>query len=87
MYLTCHPSKCQRIKLTVLIWNCRRFHVSDTDNHERDGNMMAVRTAVVHDKKGFATMAVFSQLTKEIADGKSYQFSNVMLVVIKRNVY
>ena len=48
---------------------------------------MAVRTAVVHDKKGFATMTVFSQLTKELDDGQSYQFSNVMLVVIKRNAY
>ena len=24
-------------------------HVSDIDNHERDGNMMAVRTVVVQD--------------------------------------
>ena len=52
-------------------------HVSDTDNHKRDRNMMAVRTGVVHDKMGFATMTVFSQLTKEIANGKSYQFTNV----------
>ena len=40
--------------------------------------MMAVRcTAVVHDKKGFGTMTVFSQLTKEIATGKSYEFTNL----------
>ena len=39
--------------------------------------MMDERTAVLHDKTGFATMTVFSQLTKEIADGKSYQFTNV----------
>ena len=52
-------------------------HVSDIDNHERDGNMMAVRTAVVHNRAGFATMTVLSQLTKEIVDGKSYQFTNV----------
>ena len=38
---------------------------------------MDERTAVLHDKTGFATMTVFSQLTKEIADGKSYQFTNV----------
>ena len=52
-------------------------HASDIDNHERDGNMMAVKTAVVHDKTGFDRMTVFSQLTKKIADGKSYQFTNV----------
>ena len=52
-------------------------HVSDIDNHERDGNMMAVWTAIVHGKTGFATVTVFSQLTKEIADGKCYQFTNV----------
>ena len=34
-------------------------HVSDIDNHERDRNMMVVRTAVVHDQMGFATMTVF----------------------------
>ena len=51
--------------------------VSDINNHERDGKMMAVRTAVVHDKTGFATMTVFSHPTKEIADGKYYQFANV----------
>ena len=39
--------------------------------------MMDERTAVLHDKTGFATMTVFSQLTKEIADGKSCQFTNV----------
>ena len=52
-------------------------HVSDIDNHERDRNMMAVRAVVVQDKTGLATMTVFSQLTKEIADGKSYQFTDV----------
>ena len=52
-------------------------HVSDIDSHECDGNMMAVRTAVVHDKTGFATITVLSQLSKEIVDGKSYQFTNV----------
>ena len=52
-------------------------HVSDIDSHEHEGNMMAVRTAVVHCKTGFAKMTVFSQLTKEIADGKSYKFTNV----------
>ena len=52
-------------------------HVSDIDNHERDRNMMAVRTAVVQDKTGFATMTVFSQLTKDTADRKSYRFTNV----------
>ena len=51
--------------------------MSDIDNHEHDENIMAVRTAVVHEKTCFATVTVFSQLTKEIADGKSYQFSNV----------
>ena len=54
-------------------------HVSGIDNHERDGNMMAVRTTVAHDKTVFATMTVLSQLTKEIADGKSYQFTNVVM--------
>ena len=34
-------------------------HVSDIDNHERDGNMVTIRTAVVHDKTGFATITVF----------------------------
>ena len=38
--------------------------------------MMAVRAAVVHVKTGFGTMTVFSQLTKEIATGKSYEFTN-----------
>ena len=52
-------------------------HVSDIDNHERDGNMIAVKMAVVHDKTGFATIRVVSQLTKEIVDGKCYQFTNV----------
>ena len=51
--------------------------MSDIDNHEHDENIMAVRTAVVHEKTCFATVTVFSQLTKEIADGKSYQFTNV----------
>ena len=39
--------------------------------------MMAVRTAVVLDKTGPATIIVYSQLTKEIGDEKSYQFTNV----------
>ena len=52
-------------------------HVSDIDKHERDGNMMTVRSAVVHKNTSFATIRVFSHFTKEIADGKSYQFTNV----------
>ena len=63
---------------------CDRFniqatvsHVSDIGIHGRDGNMIAVRTAVVHNRTGFATITVFSQLTKEIVDGKSYQFTDV----------
>ena len=33
-------------------------HVSDIDNYECDRDMMVVRTAVVHDKTGFATMTI-----------------------------
>ena len=51
--------------------------VSDIDNHEGDGNMMTVGTAVVHDKMEFATITIFSQLAKEITDGISYQFTYV----------
>ena len=36
---------------------------------------MAVRTAVVDDRTGFATMTVFSQLTN--GDSQSYKFTNV----------
>ena len=48
---------------------------------------MGVRTVVVHDKTGFATVTVFSQLTKEIANGESYQFTNVNVGCYKRNAY
>ena len=50
-------------------------HVSDIDGHKCEGNMMAVRTAVVHDRTGFATLTVFSQLTN--GDSRSYKFTNV----------
>ena len=59
-------------------------HVSNIDNHERDGNMMAVRSAVAHDKMGFVTMTIFSQLTNEVADGKSYQFTNINVGCYKK---
>ena len=39
--------------------------------------MIAVRSAVVHNKMSFAIIRVFSQLAKEIVDGKSYKFTNV----------
>ena len=58
--------------------------VSSINNHERDGKMMAVRTAVVHDKTSFATMTVFPHPTKEIADGKYYQFTNVNMGQYKK---
>ena len=38
---------------------------------------MTVLTVVVLDKTGFPTMTVSSQLTNDIADGKSYQFTDV----------
>ena len=41
-------------------------------NHESYGNIMTVLTVVVHDKTGFPTITVSSQLTNDIADGKSY---------------
>ena len=46
--------------------------------------MLAIRTAVVHEKAGFATMKIFSKLTKEIADGKSYQSTNVNVCRYKK---
>ena len=46
--------------------------VSDIDNHESYGNIMTVLTVVVHDKTGFPTIIVSSQLTNDTADGKSY---------------
>ena len=46
--------------------------------------MMGVRTVVVHDKTGFAAVTVFSQLTKEIANGESYQFTNVNVRCYKK---
>ena len=39
-------------------------HISDIDNHESDGSMVAVRTAVAHDKTGFGTITAFSQLKR-----------------------
>ena len=46
--------------------------------------MIAVRSAVVHNKMSFAIIRVFSQLAKEIVDGKSYQFTNANVGLYKK---
>ena len=59
-------------------------HLSSITQHERDGKMVTVRTAVNHDETGFANVSIFEELTNKVVNGKSYRFTNLNVGRFKR---